>query len=217
MPARRAGLCCAARASRPASAVGVSSNVRPHQTPFRPTTERFSLQRPPTKLNRLSSAQATGGSRPPSPRKLVAAACKKTELLIAVPEDFVVKVTSKLHARLQEPQDRASARQFRNLINLERLFKLLGQAAGARRASLSEPLVRSMPRSGGVPPLLCRQPGRGRVRSLRAERTNFSSACTVRPNPSLSPRPTTAGRLARVARWFMLHHAGKPSLLRGRG
>ncbi len=37
------------------------------------------------------------------------------------------------------------------------------------------------------------------------------------PNPSLSPRPTTAGRLARAARWFMLHHAGKPSHLRGRG
>ncbi len=31
MPARRAGLCCTARASRPASAVGVSSNVRPHE------------------------------------------------------------------------------------------------------------------------------------------------------------------------------------------
>jgi hypothetical protein len=39
----------------------------------------------------------------------------------------------------------------------------------------------------------------------------------VRPNPSLSPRPTTAGRLARAARWFMLHRAGKPSCLRGRG
>ena len=34
MPARRAGLCCTARASRPASAVGVSSNVRPHNFIF---------------------------------------------------------------------------------------------------------------------------------------------------------------------------------------
>jgi hypothetical protein len=32
LPAWRAGLCCTTRASRPASAVGVSSNVRPHQT-----------------------------------------------------------------------------------------------------------------------------------------------------------------------------------------
>jgi hypothetical protein len=30
LPVRRAGLCCTTRASRPASAVGVSSNVRPH-------------------------------------------------------------------------------------------------------------------------------------------------------------------------------------------
>ncbi len=37
------------------------------------------------------------------------------------------------------------------------------------------------------------------------------------PNPSLSPRPTTAGRLARAVRWFMLHRTGKPSRLRGRG
>jgi hypothetical protein len=76
---------------------------------------------------------------------LVAAACKKTERLLAVPEDFVVKVTAKLHAQLQEPQNRASARQFQHLINLERLFKLQGQAAGTRRASLSEPLVMAFP------------------------------------------------------------------------
>ncbi len=31
LPVRRLGLCCTARASRPASAVGVSSNVRPHK------------------------------------------------------------------------------------------------------------------------------------------------------------------------------------------
>jgi hypothetical protein len=42
-------------------------------------------------------------------------------------------------------------------------------------------------------------------------------ATRARPNPSLSPRPTTAGRLARAARWFMLHRTGKPSCLRGRG
>jgi hypothetical protein len=38
-----------------------------------------------------------------------------------------------------------------------------------------------------------------------------------RPNPSLSPRPATAGHLARAVRWFMLHRTGKPSCLRGRG
>jgi hypothetical protein len=118
---------------------------------------------------------------------------------------------------LQEPQNRASVRQFQHLINLERLFKLQGQAAGTRRASLSEPLVHGMLRSGGVPPLLCRQPRRGGFRGVQAGIANFSCACTVRHNPSLSPRPTTAGRLARAAPWFILHRAGKPSRLRGRG
>jgi hypothetical protein len=175
------------------------------------------LQSQRAKLKRPSSAQSTGGSRAPSPRQLVAAECKKTELLIAAPEDFVVKVTAQLHAQLQEPENRASARQLQHLINLERLFKLQGQAAGTRRASLSEPLVHGMPRSGGVPPLLCRQPRRGGFRGVQARITNFSGSCRVRHNPSLSPRPTTAGQLARAARWFMLHRAGKPSRLRGRG
>jgi hypothetical protein len=47
--------------------------------------------------------------------------------------------------------------------------------------------------------------------------SEFNRSNAVRPNPSLSPRPATAGRLARAARWFMLHSAGKPSRLRGRG
>jgi hypothetical protein len=189
----------------------------PHETPFRPRTARSSLQRPRTKFKRPSSAQATGGSHAASPRQLVVAACQKTELLIAAPEDFVVKVTAQLHAQLQEPQNRASARQLQHLINLERLFKLQGQAAATRRASLSEPLVHDMLRSGGVPPPLCRQPRRGGFHSAQAGKTNFSSACTVRHNPSLSPRPTTAGRLARAAPWFILLRTGKPSCLRGRG
>ena len=38
LPVQRLGLCCAARASRPASAVGVSSNVRQHEyNPCSPT------------------------------------------------------------------------------------------------------------------------------------------------------------------------------------
>jgi hypothetical protein len=43
------------------------------------------------------------------------------------------------------------------------------------------------------------------------------AATRARPNPSLSPRPTTAGRLARAAPWFILHRTGKPSCRSGRG
>jgi len=152
-----------------------------------------------------------------SPSRLVGAAAQKTELLIAATEDFVVNNSASLRTWPQRAQETGSAQQITRPISPERLRKLQAQAAGARRASLSEPQNCGSHRSGGVPPLLCRQPRRGGFRSLRAEITNFSSACPVRHNPSLSPRPTTAGRLARVVRWFMLHHAGKPSHLRGRG
>jgi hypothetical protein len=41
LPVRRAGLCCTTRASRPASAGGVSSNVRPHEpTHVAPSAQR---------------------------------------------------------------------------------------------------------------------------------------------------------------------------------
>ena len=57
----------------------------------------------------------------------------------------------------------------------------------------------------------------GCIPSASRSLLSTSAATRARPNPSLSPRPTTAGRLARAARSFMLHHAGKPSRLRGRG
>jgi hypothetical protein len=161
--------------------------------------------------------QVTWGSCAASPSHLVGAVGQKTELLITATEDFIVKASAGLHTWPQKAQDTGSAQQLKRPIKPEQLLKLQAQAAGTRRASLSEPLVRGFPRSGGVPPLLRRQPRRGGFRSLREEIAKPSSTCTVRHNPSLSPRPTTAGRLARAARWFMLHRTGKPSCLRGRG
>jgi hypothetical protein len=189
----------------------------PHQTPFTPAAKRPSLQGQRTKYKTPSPVQFTWGSSAASPSRLVGAAGQKTELLIAATEDFVVKVSASLCTWPQKAQDTGSAQQITRPISPERLLKLQAQAAGARRASLSEPLVHGMPRSGGVPPLLCRQPRRGGFSGVQAGITNFSSACTVRHNPSLSPRPTTAGRLARAAPWFILHRTGKPSCLRGRG
>jgi hypothetical protein len=215
--AKRACLCSTSRRAHPASAVGVSSNVMPHQTPFTPMTERSSLRGQRTEYKGRFQVRGTSRSSVASTSRFVGMVGQKTERLIAAQEDFRVKVRASFRAWPQRLQDRGSARHFQNSINLELLFKLQGQAARTHRASLSEPLLCGTPRSGGVPPLLCRQPRRAGFRSSPGEVTNFSCACTVRHNPSLSPRPTTAGRLARAARWFMLHHAGKPSCLRGRG
>ena len=189
----------------------------PHQTPITPAAKRPSLQRQRTKYKSTSPVQSSWCSCAASRSRLVCAACQKTELLIAATEEFIVKISASLRTRPQKAQDTGSAQQITRPINPERLLKLQAQAAGARRASLSEPQGCGSHRSGGVPPLLCRQPRRGGFRSPPAEVANFPCACTVRHNPSLSPRPTTAGRLARAAPWFILHRAGKPSRLRGRG
>jgi hypothetical protein len=189
----------------------------PHKTPFTPVANRSSLQGQRTKYKTPSPVQFTWGSCAASRSRLVGAAGQKTELLFAATEDFVVKNGASLRTWPQKAQDTGSAQQIKGPISPERLLKLQAQAAGARRASLSEPQGCGACRSGGVPPLLCRQPRRGGFRSTPAEVTNFSCTCAVRHNPSLSPRPTTAGRLARAVRWFMLHRTGKPSCLRGRG
>jgi hypothetical protein len=189
----------------------------PHQTLFTPAAERSSLQGQRTKYKTPSPVQFPWVSCAASPSRLVGAAGQKTELLIAATEGFVVKNSASLRTWPHKAQDTGPAQQIERPIRSEQLFTLHAQAAGARRASLSEPQGCGARRSGGVPPLLCRQPRRGGFRSPPAEVTSFSSTCTVRHNPSLSPRPTTAGRLARAVRWFILHRAGKPSCLRGRG
>jgi hypothetical protein len=189
----------------------------PHQTPFKPVANRSSWQRQRTKYKWPSPVQSSWGSGAASRSSLVGAAGDSLEPFIAAPEDFIVKLSTSHRAWPQNAQDPGSAQRLKRPMKPDHLLKLQAQAAGTRRASPGEPLVRGAPRSGGVPPLLCRQPRRVGFRSPPAEVTNFSYACTVRHNPSLSPRPATAGRLARAVRWFMLHHAGKPTHLRGRG
>jgi hypothetical protein len=199
LPARRAGLCCAARASRPASAVGVSSNVMPHKTLFLRAAIRSELLCPRTEeaLHQLRTPKlnySANGSESP------ALNFDAIEPLQATAKDASPRAATPAASRSRSA----------------------GQATGtkvisARRASRSEPLGCGGPRSGGVPPLLCRQPRRGCFRSGPAEITKLSRACSVRHNPSLSPRPTTAGRLARAAPWFILLRTGKPSCRSGRG
>jgi hypothetical protein len=57
----------------------------------------------------------------------------------------------------------------------------------------------------------------GSLQSLSGSAHATSTAPRARPNPSLSLRPTAAGRLARAAPWFILHRTGKPSCRSGRG
>ncbi len=82
MPARRAGLCCTTRASRPASAVGVSSNVRPHREAafalhYRQRVDPNAAAGTSVTLKReicLMSAAQTSAAKPMN-RVVIAAAC----------------------------------------------------------------------------------------------------------------------------------------------
>jgi hypothetical protein len=199
MPARRAGLCCTARARRPAVAVGVSSNVMPHEIQFLRAASRFGL---------LFQRTERAGHHLRTPQVKYSANGAESPAL-----DFEALALRRVTAKDAKPRAATPAASRSRKTGQAAIAKV----ATARRASRSEPLGRGTPRSGGVPPLLFRQPRPGCFRSGPAEIANFSSTYPVRHNPSLSPRPTTAGRLARAARWFMLHRAGKPSRLRGRG
>jgi hypothetical protein len=117
----------------------------PHQTPITPAANRYSRHCQRTKLKRLSPVQVTWGSCAASPSCLVGAAGQKTELLIAATEDFIVKTSAGLRTWPQKAQDTGSAQQLKRPIKPEQLLKLPAQAAGTRRASLSEPLVMAFP------------------------------------------------------------------------
>ena len=72
-------------------------------------------------------------------------------------------------------------------------------SAGVRRASRSEPLVSSVHRRGGVPPLLCHQPRRAGRCGAPPEPYNPSRGAPVRHNPSLNR--TVYGRPPWPGRW----------------
>ena len=67
-----------------------------------------------------------------------------------------------------------------------------GSVTAVHRASRSEPLRHGALRSGGVPPLLCRQPRRGFCGGLPEEARSYGGT-RVRHNPSLNHRTRYGG------------------------
>ena len=146
----------------------------PHKTPFPPAVTRFGSQRRHTEnktrfLRQNALKLITGGSR-------------SLEL------DFDEITAS------QAAKDEAAARE----VPAARHSRTPGQATRTRvvwalRASRSEPLGCGVPRSGGVPPLLCRQPRRGSFGGMPAETADYASSPRVRHNPSLNHRTHYGG------------------------
>ena len=128
---------------------------------------------------------ATGVSCARSPLPSVAPPSDKTELRAATPPRSMVKLGTSPHEKLQAAKDEGAAVVIQELSSCEHLLKIQAGTVGVHRASHSEPLGRSASRSGGVPPLLCRQPRRGGCRGGLSEKTNSPRIARVRHNPSL--------------------------------
>jgi hypothetical protein len=77
-------------------------------------------------------------------------------------------------------------------------------AARALRDSLRETLRIYLPRGGGVPPPLRRQPRRGSTVVLQQNRIAVTCSARVRPNPSF--KPTRYGRQRKPGLRHLVHH-----------
>ncbi len=85
--------------------------------------------------------------------------------------------------------------------------------AGVQRASRSEPLAGGVRRSGGVPPLLCSQPGRGSVCGMQPQITKHARVQRVRHNPSFK-RSANGRPPGPVYARYILHSPGLASYRR---
>jgi len=111
---------------------------------------------------------------------------------------------------LKVAKDRDAALQFQHLSGCGHQFKLQVHPGGVQRASRSEPLVLCASRSGGVPPLLCRQPRRGGDCGAPPGIAGNVRGTPVRHNPSVK-RSANGGPPA-PGRWYAVHfHRPGPS------
>ena len=165
----------------------LSSNVMPHRTRLTPAAARFGWRSQHTKGQTRFPPAAI--QRPcawrPSPSR--ARTSTKTELLVATSAGPRVTSCRLAYIQARDAKDGDAAPQNKQVRASGQKYKLRVHAGGAHRASHSEPLGRGARRSGGVPPLLRRQPRRGSFCGAPAEITNSSlfRATRVRHNPSL--------------------------------
>ena len=125
---------------------------------------------------------------------------ERTEPRITSPARF----SAQLRVRLRVAKDRVSAEALHQASGCENEVKVQVTAVGVHRASHSEPLGCSVHRSGGVPPLLCRQPRRVGACGARQRKLIKVVLPRVRPNQSLNHR-TPNGRLSWPGLGYAVH------------
>ena len=166
----------------------LSSNVMPHTKRLARAPSRFWPQHRRTEDK---TRAACGGDNEKSwaRRRLpsVVPPSKKTELRAATSARTTIKLGTIPHLKLKaaKREDEDAVVIMNELSSCRHCLNVKVCPVEIHRASHSEPLSRSASRSGGVPPLLCRQPRRGSFRGGPSEKTNTPHLARVRHNPSL--------------------------------
>jgi len=141
----------------------------------------------------------TRKQRSPAPRTT-----EDTKPRITSPALFSAQFRVIPPVRLRIAKDRAAAETLHQASGREPEIEVQVTAVGVHRASHSEPLGRGVHRSGGVPPLLCRQPRRGGSAACAKENASKIVLPRVRHNPSLNHR-TPNGRLSWPGLGYAVH------------
>ena len=157
----------------------------PHTRHFARSPSRFGRQSKRTEDKTPAAAATTKQSCARRRLPSVVPSSKKSELRAATPARTTIKLGTIAHVNLRAVNAKDYAVVRNVLSSCRHCLKVWVYAIGIHRASHSEPLGRSASRSGGVPPLLCRQPRRGRFRGGPSEKTTSPHRARVRHNPSL--------------------------------
>ena len=137
-------------------------------------------------------------------RSLTTPTSEKTKPRIESSARFGAQIRANLPVRLRVAKDRVAAKALHQASGCKNEVKVEVTAVGVHRASHSEPLGRGVHRSGGVPPLLCRQPRRGGSAACAKENASKIVLPRVRHNPSLNHR-TPNGRLSWPGLGYAVH------------
>ena len=163
----------------------LNSNVMPHTKHLARAPSRIGRQSRRTEDKTPAAVATTKKSCARRRLPSVVPSSKKSELRAATPARTTIKLGTIPHVNLKAASAKDSAVDMNELSSCRHCLKVWVYAVGIHRASHSEPLGRNASRSGGVTPLLCRQPRRGSFRSGPSEKTTSPHLARVRHNPSL--------------------------------
>ena len=139
----------------------LTSNVMPHTQHLARASVRFGQQRRHTEDKARSPVATAENSCADDSRPPVVRMSRKPEPRTTMPQMPLSRLARSATSGYEQPMTQTQLCRSSWVTASRISSSYRSNIAGARRASRSEPLGRGAHRSGGVPPLLCHQPGRG--------------------------------------------------------